>query len=275
MSARARFVLVLGLLAVSVSPLLADEPKKEIPKPLPKEVVAAWEKAGAEVGWMYAEPFGSLHFRSMKTQPKVDWVPAFQIQPRVWKEGILKGLPLPEGAYGLDLNLTFVADEDLKELVGLKQLTHLSLHDTKVTDEGLKRLAAFEKLSHLDLVFTKVTDEGLKELANVKQLTHLSLAFTEVTDKGLKEITSLKQLTSLYLTGTAVTDAGAKELANAKQLTQLGLRGTKVTDAALKELASLKQLSWLDLVNTKVTAEGVKGIQQALPKCKIIDLVTK
>ena len=188
----------------------------------------------------------------------------------------LKGLPVPEVAFGLDLSVTFaVPDKDLKELVGLKSLTHLNLRNTKVTDEGLKELANLPRLAHIDLICAEVTDKGLKNLANVKQLTHLNLSFTGVTDAGLKELVGLKQFNSLDLTGTEVTDAGAKELANLKQLTRLALRGTKVTDATLKELAGLKQLAWLDLAFTKVTAAGVKELKKVLPECKIIDLVTK
>jgi hypothetical protein len=33
------------------------------PKPLPAEVVAAWQKAGAEVGWLGPDEDGELRFR--------------------------------------------------------------------------------------------------------------------------------------------------------------------------------------------------------------------
>jgi len=53
MSARIRFVVVLGLLAASVSQqATAQPPKKEVPSPLPKTVTTAWAKAGAETGWV-------------------------------------------------------------------------------------------------------------------------------------------------------------------------------------------------------------------------------
>jgi hypothetical protein len=49
------------------------------------------------------------------------------------------------------------------------------------------------------------------------------------------------------------------------------LSATQVTDAGLKELAALKNLAKLDLsAANKVTDKGVKELQKALPKCKII-----
>jgi hypothetical protein len=44
-----------------------------------------------------------------------------------------------------------------------------------------------------------------------------------------------------------------------------------VTDAGLKELAALDQLQTLYLVFTGVTDAGVKELQEAIPKCKIIN----
>jgi hypothetical protein len=42
-----------------------------------------------------------------------------------------------------------------------------------------------------------------------------------------------------------------------------------ITDAGLVHLQRLSQLLWLVLNNTKVTDQGVKKLQQALPKCQI------
>ena len=42
-----------------------------------------------------------------------------------------------------------------------------------------------------------------------------------------------------------------------------------MTDAGLEHLKGLTKLQSLDLRNTQVTDAGVKGLQKALPKCKI------
>jgi hypothetical protein len=47
------------------------------------------------------------------------------------------------------------------------------------------------------------------------------------------------------------------------------LAGCTFSDAGLKHLAGLSNLTQLDLTGTQVTADGVAGLQKALPKCKI------
>jgi hypothetical protein len=66
---------------------------QEKTKPLPAEIVAAWQKAGAEVGWMGPTQFGLLDFRP-GDGGKVGEVATFRIVP--WQPGVLGGLPQPE-----------------------------------------------------------------------------------------------------------------------------------------------------------------------------------
>ena len=67
---------------------------------LPKEVIAAWEKAGAEAGWM--APRWRLGVRFWKDRAGLDagrTVPGFRFTG--WPEGLAK-LPAPEQAFGLE-----------------------------------------------------------------------------------------------------------------------------------------------------------------------------
>ena len=219
----------------------ADE--KDVPTPLPEELVTAWKKAGAEVGWERVTPGGFLKFVPEKEGKPGD-LTAFRFSS--WQEGVLAKLPAPEAPFGLSLGDTQVTDSGLKELAGLKQLQHLTLRRTLVTDVGLKELAGLKQLQHLYIGATKVTDVGLKELAGLKQLQTLGLARTQVTDVGLKELAPLQQLQALYISDTKVTDEG------------------------LKELAGLNQLRNLEFYGTKVTAAGKNELQKVLPDCKIL-----
>ena len=56
-----------------------------------------------------------------------------------------------------------------------------------------------------------------------------------------------------------------------RELQQLELTFTNVTDTGLEHLKGAKNLQFLDLRGTNVTSEGVRNLQQALPKCAIVD----
>ena len=232
---------------------LNDSPTNEPLRPAP-EVIAAWEKAGAESGWMSLR--GDLDSPWLRKKPVAGGAPAFLFG--LFPTGKLNVLPPPEVPFGLKFES--VTDAGLKELAGLKQLRTLNLWATKVTDAGLKGLAGLKQLQSLNLESTKVTGAGLKELAGLTQLQSLSLAGTQLTDAGLNELARLKQLQSLSLAGTQLTDAGLKELAGLKQLRTLSLWNTRVTDAGLKELAGLTQLQSLDLNFSKLTDAGLKAM---------------
>ena len=136
---------------------------------LPAEVVAAWQKAGAEVGWMgpnRQHPSILWSFTSNREQlVAARAVPTFKI--RVWREGMWAKLPAPAQAFGLNLTISGLTDEGLKELASLKQLTSLYLYRTKVTDVGLKELAPLTQLTSLgldSLAFIEYTFELEKAL---------------------------------------------------------------------------------------------------------------
>jgi hypothetical protein len=87
--------ITLFLLAVGVAwwPLLWAVGQNKRPNTLRPEVVAAWEKAGAQVGWMGTERHRCLVFRSSEDAKERD-VPAFRFEK--WKEGMLSTLPSPD-----------------------------------------------------------------------------------------------------------------------------------------------------------------------------------
>jgi internalin A len=182
------------------------------------QVIAAWEKAGAQLGWLSRDEFGSL--TSLTWSPARSQgsaaIPVFGVFGPI-PQG-LKDLPAPAVPFGLCLASAPVTDADLKELSRFQQLQWLDLKNTGDSDAGLKELAGLKQLKSLDLSSTKISDAGLKELAGLKQLQSLDLSGTKISDVGLKEMAGLKQLQSLDLSSTKISDAGLKELAQLKQL---------------------------------------------------------
>jgi internalin A len=193
-------------------PKEGNEPKKvnEPAATMPAELVAAWTKVGAEVGWMVVDKWGRVGW---SLEGKKGAVPAFSLI--VWTDDVVVKLPQPERAFGLNLGGTPVRDAGLKELARLKSLQALVLYSTKVTDAGLKELTRLEGLQELSLDDTQLTDAGLKALAELKGLQKLDLSSTPVTDAGLKELAGLKGLRLLDLRSTKVTFLGVTPLGRA------------------------------------------------------------
>ena len=240
--------------------------QKRRPEPLPQDVVEAWQKAGAKLGWMNTDEHARFHSRG-KDEGQSGEVPSFRFD--VWPGRIVAELPQPTQAFGLDLLNTQVSDADLKELGGFKSLQALILATTKITDAGLKELRGLKSLQILDLANTGVTDAGLKELVTLANLHVVFLGGTPLTDAGLRELARLKSLQIVYLNGTRVSDAGLKVVADMKSLQSLCLSGIGVTDEGMKELAGLKDLHVLYLGGTGVTDAGVAALRKALPMCNI------
>jgi hypothetical protein len=161
---RPLYALAVVLAGVSTTRAGAPAGKAEVAKPLPQDVVTAWRKAGAEVGWLRAERYRDFdgvlvfegYFRFVPEQKgKPGDLPAFRFTS--WQPGCLAKLPSPATAFGLDL-------------VG-----------SGVTAAGLKELSRLKSLQALDLCFTQVTDTGFRELRQLTSLQDLGLEYAHVT----------------------------------------------------------------------------------------------
>jgi hypothetical protein len=132
------------------------------PQPLPANVVAAWEKAGAIVGWVHEDEFGRNGYEFVVAEKGVAGdLPAFWGGFTV--DGVLGKLPPPTVPFALDLSYPGVTDADLKELAGLKNLHTLTLRYSKVTDAGLKELAKLTSLHNLKGNFMSASKTALPQ----------------------------------------------------------------------------------------------------------------
>ncbi len=145
---------LIGLFAVLVPGLVALDPPVVMaqgnePIPLP-DVVAAWKKAGADVGWVDREELAHYMGFRIGAQGKTGEIPVFWFKAWNWKPGTIA--KLPPVAFGLDFHDNRIGDLELKQLAALKNLQWLDLSSTNVSTAGLKSLAALNNLQYLGLV---------------------------------------------------------------------------------------------------------------------------
>ena len=157
---------VLSLLltcGVAASAGLAAD-KKELPKPLPPDVIKAWSGADAVVGWMKDIPpdpdSGYSYWEPWREEVEAGAIPAFRF-PRE-KGAAVDKLPDPGVAFGLTYRCRAVETDWLKKLAGLKNLKSLNIGGSlTLKDEKLKEVAALKDLQRLYLYYAPVTDTGL------------------------------------------------------------------------------------------------------------------
>lgn len=155
-------------------------------------VVAAWEKAGAEAGWIVHSDDGEFTFRTdppnsmfakLRASENVPtYLPGFRIAN--WQDGMTAGLPVPRIGFGLNLYSSGIRDAGLGELGRFNTLWSLNFYQGRITDEGVKKLAALENLRALSLYNTRLTDAAAKELARIKTLEYVDLGGTNVRISG-------------------------------------------------------------------------------------------
>jgi hypothetical protein len=96
-------VLVLLLVLAGGVPAAWGQEKRNAPAALPTDLVAAWQKAGAKVGWMRWTARSSLKLAFVpEKEGQSGDVPAFRFSP--WEAGILPRLPAPTVPFGLYLS---------------------------------------------------------------------------------------------------------------------------------------------------------------------------
>ena len=109
------------------------------------------------------------------------------------------------------------------------------------------------------------------EYEELRRQTWLERQFDDPGDTD--DPVGLFNVTEVYLNPPHATDADLEHLRSLTTLRELNINQsygeTKVTDAGLEHLKGLKSLRYLHFSETIVTDEGVKQLQQALPKCKI------
>ncbi|MHC4645166.1 MAG: leucine-rich repeat domain-containing protein [Planctomycetota bacterium] len=145
----------------------------------------------------------------------------------------------------IELRLADNRIQDVSPLMGLKNLTDLSLGRNKIADSNLMALAALTNLERLYLDDNQISD--MTGLASLRKLSRLQIMNNHLTD--ISPLSHLSEMTSLWLNGNRIADLSP--LAGLTQLEGLSLAGNRISDVG--DLAGLKNLAHLDLKGNQLT----------------------
>jgi hypothetical protein len=249
-------VLTLGTFALSIAEG-QDRPADKTPS-LGKEIVQAWQKAGAKLGWAGIDEGGALRWHE---QPRPGDLPIFRCSDV--KVTSFQTLPRPSVPFGIQIYSWRADDEVLKAVAQFDHLQYFDLDYLPLPDQSDLRATAPRRDHPPPPPNAKETfmAEGLKHLARLKDVRYLGLSYAGLkTDAALKDFAKWKNLRALDLSDTGVTDAGLAELSGLTRLTLLNLSRTKVTDRGLKHFAGCRELWRLDLGGTSITDASLETI---------------
>ena len=169
----------------------------------------------------------------------------------------------------LDLYSCELRDNQVEGIGTLKSLQVLNVYGDRLTDEGLRVLKDIPDLQSLS-VGVSVNGSFLKDLPANHSLETLEAAGSRFSNQPLEELRKFSHLRRLDLEGCDVSDEGCKHLACLRSLYALNLRGTHVGNLTLEALRDLDKLDYLNVCNTRVTADGIRALQENLPRLEVI-----
>ena len=147
-------------------------------------------------------------------------------------------------------------------------IVEVSLARTAASNNDIENIVEIKELKRLDLSFTYVSDAGIELLQQLPQLEELTLDATEaITDAAASYLRANKHLHKLVLRGTDITDVGMPYLAALTGLKSLDLSHTMVGDVGLESLPALSGLEELNLGGTRITGINLNFLK-LLPKLK-------
>ncbi|MDO5554208.1 MAG: hypothetical protein Q4G68_10650 [Planctomycetia bacterium] len=167
-------------------------------------------------------------------------------------------------------------------LTGHKGLKKLRLSGIKEKDQiasALTLAASLPQLTELDLSRSALNDELLTRVDWVRafpKLAKLNLYDVPISDRAVTTLLPLaKRLNWLNLDATLISDACMPQLVTFQNLQFLHLGRTSITNASVEYLAGFKKMQTLHVTRTKMNQEGFDKLQQQLPECNVICVVSE
>lgn len=161
--------------AVLTAPLVWGAASPAGPRPLPKHVTGAWEKAGARIGWAAIDVPGRIDrecvtFRELPAGKPGDIPAIYWVSSRA---KAVAGLPVPTQPFAL---LCPAPDDELFKVLGrAPHLRAVQVGEWFVRNEGVRHLANFPGLRAVDMPFAWARDVDVRRLTGLTELRSLNV----------------------------------------------------------------------------------------------------
>jgi len=164
----------------------------------------------------------------------------------------IKGVYMSGGAF---------SDNQMLQILPVRALECLKIHDSNFTDAAASRLDAFAELRYLSLGSDQITSVSLSAISKLKNLRVLSLWGARITADDLKFIGLLDELMALDLPHVQV-HSGLHHLKGLTNLRSLDIGDTDFTAEDLAELESLPRLQKLNLAGRHLRRDDYAALER-------------
>ncbi|KAJ3129979.1 hypothetical protein HK098_007245 [Nowakowskiella sp. JEL0407] len=181
----------------------------------------------------------------------------------------------------INLDSYRLATDSLLQAIGLhfwNSLESLSLrNDSYVTDEGITYLKGLRHIHSLDLSSCGITDKAVNALTGLNTLTKLNLSLTKITTLGIRKLAHFlsESLTELLVAGCEGVNGNNVfvSLQELQHLETLSLANTKITSPQNPpNLRSFSVLSNLDVACTSMSDEDLLRIVTGFKELRKLNL---
>lgn len=169
-----------------------------------------------------------------------------------------------------ELHFSFVQDEELAVLEGLKNVRVLTIHRGNLTSAGMVHLLGLPNLEVFSLNgnYEEVLN-GVAQLSQLKRLRSLDLAWCGLDDNSLMFLRDFTELHSLNIGHCGVTDNGLKQFPGLPNVRELNIEEMDITDEGLNYLGKFPKLTQITLSRKLITDAGIVQIKREFPDITI------
>jgi hypothetical protein len=159
----------------------------------------------------------------------------------------------------LSLRRAGLVDQTLQTIGELSQLTSLDIsQNLEITAVGIAHMSKLQKLTWLNLSQNpNISSPSLSTLGSFFSMQHLNMAYTGIVDDGLDELMPMPALQTFSVTGTSPNHLFLAGLARSPLLHSLCLSNCKFDPSDVHLLASLTFLHTLDISSAAGITDAV------------------
>lgn len=181
---------------------------------------------------------------------------------------LLRVLPQQQNLTYLDLDGTWIDNQDIMKIGKLPKLQLVSLCGSQIDADQLAHMQNLNNLTCINVNSGSGGSKLVEALKNSKNISSLRLKRCGLKPKDLSALSKLSNLINLDIKfNKEMTSEGLKSLSSLKHLKYLNLEGIPISEKALQEIKSIK--AEVVISNFNFSRERLKKLREEIPNLTV------